>query len=63
MEIVVPFHLLYIRIVTCATLDLSNYILQNYSTCTKSQNCNKHKVVIHIKQYNNNFNTQYNPIQ
>jgi len=40
--------LLYIHIVTYATLDLSNYILQNYNTCTKSQNCDKHKVVIYI---------------
>jgi hypothetical protein len=45
----ISFCLLYIDIVTYATLDLSNYILQNYNTCTKSQDCNKHKVVIHIK--------------
>jgi len=37
-------HSLYIRIVTYATLDPSNYILQNYNTCTKSQNCDNHKV-------------------
>jgi hypothetical protein len=43
------FILLCIRIVTHATLDLSNYVLQNYSTYTKPQNCNKHKVVIYIK--------------
>jgi len=30
-------YLLYIHIVTYATLDFSNYILQNYNTCTKSQ--------------------------
>jgi len=41
--------LLYIHIVTYATLDLSNYILQNYNTCTNSQNCDKHKIDIQIK--------------
>jgi hypothetical protein len=45
-----PPHLLCICIVTYATQDLSNYILQNYSTCTKSENCNKHKVIILIKE-------------
>ena len=27
----ISFHVLYIHIVTCVTLDLSNYILRNYS--------------------------------
>jgi len=30
-----PEHVfIFIRIVACTTLDLSNYILQNYNTCT-----------------------------
>jgi len=37
-DLVLILILLYIHIVTYATLDLSNYILQNYNTCTKSQN-------------------------
>jgi len=49
LSFVISFNLFYISIVTYATLDLSNYILQHYNTCIKSQNSNKHKIVIHIK--------------
>ena len=33
----ISFHLFYICIVTYVTLDLSNYILQNYNIYRKSQ--------------------------
>jgi len=45
----ISLHLSYICIVACVTLELANYILQNYNTCMhKVTTCKNHNVVNHI---------------
>lgn len=66
----VSFHLLYVSIVTCVTLDMSNCILWNYGVWTKSQTttiikwlfmwCNKTVMSIHCPiQYNSEIILYY----